>query len=244
MANFVLVHGAWHGAWCWSRVCPALIRAGHNAHAVTLTGVGERAHLLSRNITLQTHINDVLGLIEAEELHDIVLVVHSYGGIVGTGVANQLAAGRVKHICYIDAVLPKPGEAWGSGHSAAVREQRISAAAATEHNAIPAPSPQAWGLMGADADWVRRRMTDHPAAPYTEPLHFDTTKLAAIGRTYLSCIAPSSPTIDPSRRRALDPQFWDGAWLPGSRNIDLATGHDAMVSAPQVLIPIMLECAA
>ena len=75
MANFVLVHGAWHGAWCWSRIQPALVRAGHVAHAVTLTGVGERAHLLSKDITLETHITDVIGLIEAEELQDIVLDV-------------------------------------------------------------------------------------------------------------------------------------------------------------------------
>ena len=99
MANFVLVHGAWHGAWCWRHVTEALIRAGHRAHAVTLTGVGERSHLLNRDIGLQTHIQDVLQAIETEEMDNIVLAVHSYAGMVGTGVADQLGP-RIRHLVY------------------------------------------------------------------------------------------------------------------------------------------------
>ena len=89
MANYLLVHGAWHGAWCWQRVLPGLIRAGHRAHAVTLTGVGERAHLLSPTIDLETHIQDVMAAMDAEELDDVVLVVHSYAGMLGTAVADR-----------------------------------------------------------------------------------------------------------------------------------------------------------
>ena len=110
MANFVLVHGAWHGAWCWRRVVDLLQAQGHRVHAVTLTGVGERAHLLSPDIHLNTHIQDVVAAIENEELSDVVLAVHSYAGMVGTGVADRIGQ-RLHHLVYVDAVVPKPGEA-------------------------------------------------------------------------------------------------------------------------------------
>ena len=92
MVTFGLVHGSQHGAWCWERVMPALRAAKHDVHAVTLTGVGERAHLLSRDITLGTHIDDVINLIACEELSDVVLVGHSYGGLAITGAADRLLA--------------------------------------------------------------------------------------------------------------------------------------------------------
>ena len=108
MANFVLVHGAWHGGWCWQRVTAPLQAQGHRVHAVTLTGLGERAHLLSPAINLDTHINDVINLIEAEELHEVILAVHSYAGMIGTAVADRMND-RIKHLVYVDAVVPKPG---------------------------------------------------------------------------------------------------------------------------------------
>lgn len=110
--NFVLVHGAWHGAWCWRRVTDRLQAAGHRVHAVTLTGVGERSHLLSRDITLETHITDVLQAIAFEEMDDVVLAVHSYAGMIGTAVADRIGD-RLRHLVYVDAVVPRPGEAWG-----------------------------------------------------------------------------------------------------------------------------------
>ncbi|MDB5770820.1 MAG: esterase, partial [Burkholderia sp.] len=116
MTDFVLVHGAWHGAWCWNRILPRLWRSGHRAFAVSLTGVGERVHLLSGDIGLQTHINDVMAVIEAEELRHAVLVGHSYAGMVITGVADQLSdASRLNRLIYLDAMVPEPGESWSSG---------------------------------------------------------------------------------------------------------------------------------
>jgi pimeloyl-ACP methyl ester carboxylesterase len=122
MANFILVHGAWHGAWCWRHVSEALVRAGHRAHAVTLTGVGERAHLLSSSITLETHISDVINAIEMEEMVDVVLAVHSYAGMLGTAVADRMPE-RLKHLVYVDAVVPRPGESWSSTHASTTRER-------------------------------------------------------------------------------------------------------------------------
>jgi len=110
-SSIVLVHGAWHGAWCWRRVLAPLWAAGHRVFPVTLTGVGERAHQLSREITLHTHIEDVARVIEAEELDQVLLVGHSYAGMVITGVADRMAA-RIRRLVYLDAVVPLPGESW------------------------------------------------------------------------------------------------------------------------------------
>ena len=120
MADFLLVHGAWHGAWCWRDVTTALVRAGHRAHAVTLTGLGERAHLLHAGIDLQTHVQDVVAAIESEEMQQVVLVGHSYAGMLVTAVTDRMP-GRIGHLVYLDAVVPKPGESWSSTHAAATR---------------------------------------------------------------------------------------------------------------------------
>ena len=243
MANFVLVHGAWHGGWCWQRVTAALQQAGHRVHAVTLTGLGERAHLLSPAITLDTHIDDVIYLLEAEELSDVVLAVHSYAGMVGTAVADRLGR-RIRHLVYVDAVLPQPGESWSSTQPSATQQQRLAGAQASRLFSFAPPDPAVFGLQGADCEWVRRRQTPHPGNTYQAPLQFDTQRVAAAPRTYVSCTAPALPTIDPSRLRAQDPLFWGGAWLPNAQFVELHTGHDPMVSEPAALVRILLACSA
>jgi pimeloyl-ACP methyl ester carboxylesterase len=229
MATFVLVHGAWHGAWCWRRVLPRLWSAGHRAHAVTLGGVGERAHEPAASITLDTHLADVAAVLEAEELQDAVLVGHSYGGLLVTGVAARHAA-RVRHVVYLDGVLPRSGESWSSGHPPAVRETRREAIRAT--SVIPPPDPAVYGLTGADAAWVSRRQTPQPGAVYDAPLHFDAGALAAVPRSFVGCIAPALATIDSSRERARRE--------PGIRYVQLATGHDPMISAPDDVSDLLL----
>jgi pimeloyl-ACP methyl ester carboxylesterase len=243
MKNFVLVHGAWHGAWVWSRVLPLLRVSGHSAHAVTLTGVGERAHLLSREISLQTHISDVVHFIEAEELQDVILVGHSYAGMVVTGVADRLSH-RLHHLVYLDASIPKPGEAWGDKHAQATRSARIAAAAAHPLNALTPPDASIFGLKGGDADWVNRRQTPHPFAPYTEPLQFDMARLGAVPRTFIDCVNPPLATINTSRERARSSATWSGHWLPKSKLVVMNTGHDPMVSSPRELADILLRCAS
>ena len=109
MATFVLVHGAWHGSWCWKRVRKALQARGHDVFTPTLTGVGERSHLLSPDVNLDTHITDVVNLIRWEELSGIVLCGHSYGGCVITGVADRLSD-RIAALVYLDAFVPEDGQ--------------------------------------------------------------------------------------------------------------------------------------
>ncbi|MBI3155591.1 MAG: alpha/beta hydrolase [Burkholderiales bacterium] len=232
----VLVHGAWAGGWIWQRVRAPLAAAGFDVHAVTLTGCGERAHLLRREITLQTHIADVVGLVQAEELDEIVLVGHSYGGLVVTGAADALLArgiARVRQIVYVDAIVPLPGECWGQRHDNAVRRERLAAAAATGLRALPPPDPAAFGLGGADRDWLRRRQGLHPFGAYLEPLHFDGARIAALPRAFIDCKSPAFPTIEPMRRRVRE--------MPGFAVVEMATGHCPQVQSPAEFVRLLGE---
>ncbi len=242
--TLVLVHGAWHGGWCWQRVLPLLHAQGLAAHAATLTGVGERAHLLSGQIRLSTHIQDVLGLIDSLELPHVMLVGHSYGGIVITGVADALlaraAAGpstsRVTGLVYVDAVTPHPGESWSSRHAPDTVAARV--ALAHEKGAgvgIPPPDAAVFGLAGADRDWVNRRQTPQPLGVYQDALHFDAAAVSALPRTFIDCVAPALPTIAAMRERVRTEPGWVVR--------EMATGHDPMVSAPQALADWLAQAA-
>lgn len=234
----VLVHGAWGGAWIWQRVLAPLRAAGHAVHAVTLTGDGERAHLRHPGIDLRTHIADVLGLIEAEELGDLVLVGHSYGGLVITGAADRLlarGAARLRQLVYVDAMVPLPGEGWGSHHAADLVASRTAAAKAHGH-ALPPPDPAVFGLAGADRDWLLRRQVPHPFGPYRQALAFDAERWARVPRSFIDCTQPAYATIDPMRQRVRS--------LPGFKLVELPTGHCPMVSAPQALVQQLLALVA
>ena len=204
--------------------------------------MGERAHLLHPDIDLETHIKDVMATMDAEELVDVVLVVHSYAGMLGTAVADRRPE-RLRHLVYLDAVLPKPGESWSSTHASATRLARIEAAQADPMNSFPAPDPAVFGLSGADHAWVQRRQTRHPGKPYTHVLDFDALRVASVSRTFINCTEPPLGTIEASRLRMTDPKFWDGAWLPGSNVIEMKTGHDPMISDPNGLLKLLLDLA-
>jgi hypothetical protein len=163
--------------------------------------------------------------------------------MVGTGVADRIAE-RLRHLVYVDAVVPKPGEAWSATHASATREARMSAARANRLYSFPPPGPELFGLEGEDAAWVARRQTPHPGHPYTDVLDFDPARVARVPRTYIHCTRPSLATIDAIWPRVNDPKFWDGLWLPGTRTLELATGHDPMISAPWELTGVLLGCAS
>jgi pimeloyl-ACP methyl ester carboxylesterase len=233
----VLVHGAWGGAWIWRRVLAPLRAAGHEVHAVTLTGDGERAHLRRPEIDLGTHADDVMGLIDAEELRDVVLVGHSYGGMVITAAADRLLArgsGHLRHLVYVDAMVSAPGEGWGDGHPPEIVQAR-QAAARAHGNALPPPDPDGFGLSGDDRAWLLRRQVPHPFAMYRVPLHFDGERWATVPRTFVDCTQPAYPTIDAMRARV--------RVQPGWTIRELATGHCPMVSEPKALTAILLQAA-
>jgi pimeloyl-ACP methyl ester carboxylesterase len=232
VADIVLVHGAWHGAWCWRRVVPLLWLAGHRVVTVTLSGLGERAHQLSPDITLATHVEDVVTAMRAEECDRAVLVGHSYGGLAVTGAADRLG-NEVGRLVYVDAVVPLPGEAWSTRNPPEVQADRRAALA--RHGFLPPPAPAAFGLTGADADWVERRQTPQPAGVYDDPLHFDAARWAARPRTFVDCTTPSLPTIEPSRQLVRS--------QPGWEVVELETGHDPMISEPADLAAVLLTVA-
>lgn len=229
MADFVLVQGAWHGAWAWRRVLPGLWRAGHRAFAVPLTGVGERAHLLSPEITLETHVQDVVAVMDAEELEDCVLVGHSYAGMVITGAADR-RPDRVGRLVYVDALVPRPGEAWSTRHPADVQAERR--AHIRTLGVLPPPDPAIFGLEGKDRDWVARRLTPQPGGVYDAPLAFDEIRWRGWPRTFIDCNAPALASMAAMRLRVREEPGWVIRELP--------TGHDPMVSAPEALVAALL----
>ncbi|MCW5635669.1 MAG: alpha/beta hydrolase [Rubrivivax sp.] len=240
---FLLVHGAWGGAWIWKRVLAPLRAAGHAVHAVTLTGDGERAHQRRADISFADHVADVIGVVDAEELDDFVLVGHSYGGMVITLAADRLlaraagsagAGGRPRTLVYVDAMVSLPGESWSSTHAPEVQAQRLAAAAANG-NALPPPEMHAFGLDDADAAWLRRRSVPHPFGMYREPIVFDAARWAALPRWFIDCTSPAYPTIAEPRRRVRS--------QPGWTVREMATGHFPMVSRPDELVRRLLEAA-
>jgi len=235
----VLVHGSWHGAWCWRRVLPRLRAAGVEAHAVTLTGVGERAHLLSRDITIATHVQDIVGLIEAEELASVVLVGHSYAGNLITCAADRLQRahpGLLKHLVYLDAGIPDPGKSWSSPHAPETVAKRVAEGQASGGLSFPPPDASVFGLSGPDRDWVNRRQMPQPFGIYQEPLQFDPALVWAVPRTFIDCTDPPLATIDAARRRV--------GSEPGWQLFELATGHDPMISEPEALSALLLRIHA
>jgi pimeloyl-ACP methyl ester carboxylesterase len=233
----VLVHGAWGGAWIWRRVLAPLRAAGHEVHALTLTGDGERAHLRHPGIKLAQHVQDVVAAVQAEELQDVLLVGRSYGGMVITGAADRLLQddpSAIGGLVYVDAMVPLPGEGWGEQHSDEVVAARTAAALAHGY-ALPPPDPADFGIHGADRDWLLRRQVPHPFGPYRDPLQFDGARWAALPRTFIDCTQPAYPTIATMRQRVRQ--------LPGFKVVELATGHCPMVTEPEALVRLLLAAA-
>src|SRR3981189_2941505 len=165
---FVLVHGAWHGGWCWSRVADRLRAGGLQVFTPTQTGLGERKHLLSKDITLDTFTKDIANVIEAEELSNVVLVGHSFGGLSISGVADAMPA-RIRHLVYLDSLMVEGGKKPFDSLPPDVVAARLKAAEESSGGlSLPAPPPSAFGVSDAkDTEWVKRRLTPHP--PRTQP---------------------------------------------------------------------------
>jgi len=233
MTTFVLVHGAWHGGWAWQRVVPTLRAAGHEVHAPTLTGVSDRAHLLSPAVGLDTHIQDVVALIEAYDLQDVVLVGHSYAGQVITGVADRIPA-RIGRRVYLDAFVGEDGEAAiGLLPETVAGHYRESVAGPGFGWLIPVRSLTVLGVTEeADLQWLGPRLTPHPWLTYTEPL-----RLAGAHET-----VPAAFIECTSWLRVFQPQA-ERAAARGWPVHHIPTGHEAMVTAPKELADCLLEVA-
>ena len=227
---FVLVHGAWHGGWCWRRVAPLLRAAGHEVHMPTLSGLGDRAHLADRKIDLETHIADITGLLEMEDLASVVLVGHSYAGMVIAGAADR-AAGRIGRLVYLDAFVPAPGQCVLDFWSAEGRDE-IERRSAASGFIPPTPLPAFGVTKPEDLAWSEPRIRPHPFATWTQPLALKHGETRA-PRDYIRCTNPPRPVFDQfSQRLRADP-----AWT--YREID--TGHDCMIADPHGTAALLLS---
>jgi pimeloyl-ACP methyl ester carboxylesterase len=233
---FVLLHGAWHGGWCWARVAPLLRARGHVVFTPTQTGLGERAHLLSPAVTLETFISDLTGVLEAEELTGAVLVGHSFAGLAITGAADRMP-GRIRRLIYLDSRILEHG-ASSADADPALAESRRQAAARLGGLAIPPPPPAAFGVPpGPDADWLARRMTPHPLRTMEDRLSLSNPAVGnGLPCTYVACTDPIYPPLDASRRWARGRTGWE--WR------EIAAGHDCMVTAPEACARLLEEIAA
>jgi pimeloyl-ACP methyl ester carboxylesterase len=230
----VLVHGAWHGGWCWPRVAERLRKAGHRVFTPTLTGLGERRHLLTPAVDVDTHIRDVIGLLEAEELEDVVLAGHSYAGMVITGVAARAKA-RLRQLVYLDALIVHDGESWADAFPPEVAEARRRSAMRIDGvQTIPPPDPAIYGFADrADTEWVRRRLTPHPFAAFELKNRWNGPVGNGVPKVYVDCTQPALAALEAMKRQRL------AGWEVSS----LATGHDLMVSAPEETAQILLRYA-
>jgi pimeloyl-ACP methyl ester carboxylesterase len=222
--TFVLVHGAWHGGWCWRHVADRLTDKGHYVVAPTLSGVGERSHLPPGPIDLTTHVDDVVGEIKWKDLDGIVLVGHSYGGMVITGVAEQLR-NRISAIVYLDAFVPADG-------------QSLFDITHTTPPATPAyPSPHAsfFHVNAADSTWVDSKLTPHPTGCFTEKLKLTGACQSIAKKVYIRAPLFKMTAFDGFLEQCRADRTW--------KTETVTSGHDVMIDQPEVLTAILEKIA-
>jgi pimeloyl-ACP methyl ester carboxylesterase len=232
-ATFVLVHGGWRGGWCWRRVADRLTARGHRVYAPTLTGLGERSHLRRPDLGLSTHVDDVVNLFAWEELSDVVLCGHSYGGMVTTAVTARLP-GRIRSIVYLDAFLPRDGESLLDSVPAAMRT-RFEDAAARRDGYVPPPPASAFLVNAADRAWVDGKCTPQPIATFREPAR----GVAAVDGIARKSYVFASRYDAPAFRAVADRVREDRSW----KLHEVASGHDLMVDLPDRVTALLEEAA-
>ena len=236
MSTFVLLHGAFHGAWCWSKVARILRQAGHDVFTPTQTGLGDRAHLLHAGITLTTFVDDLVAVLETEELKGVVLVGHSFGGYAISGAAER-APDRIGHLVYLDGLLPQGGRTPLDLMPPEIAAARRQSAAETGGVSIPPPQPSAYGVPdGPAADWVRRRLTPHPFGSMATALSLEHAPGNGLPATYVACTAPVYEPLARARAIAREQPGW--TWR------ELEAGHDAMVTEPALTAELLMGVSA
>lgn len=231
MATFVLVHGGFHGGWCYSRVTRILRVQGHEVYAPTLSGVGERTHLGTQAINLSTHIQDVVATILNEDLTDIILCGHSYGGMVITGVAGQIGE-RISTLCYLDASVPEDGQSLLDLRTPDSVLSLIGAAG--EIGTMVAPfSARHFKVNPDDIDWIDRRSTPHPIGCMIQKIRFTGKESLVRRRTYVFAERFRSPVTQGTYDKVKK--------LPGWKAVSLDCGHDLMVDEPEKLAALLLD---
>ena len=236
-ATYVLVHGGGHGGWCYQRVARLLRAEGHEVYTPTLTGLGERSHLLSSSIDLDTHITDVVNTLEYENLHDVILVGHSYGGMVITGVADR-ASKRVGHRVYLDAATPQDGESLLDLAAPLLNAARQHARIENGVELVLDPGTDPLGFYGvtdpAQIEWMKTRLTPHPWKSFEQKLRLHNEEaLARIPQSHIVCTSTLSGRNVEALKAQAEGRFWD-----------IDTGHDLMITEPQRVAGLLMRVAS
>jgi pimeloyl-ACP methyl ester carboxylesterase len=231
--TFVLVHGAWHGGWCWQRVADRLRGGGHHVFTPTLTGLGERSHLVCAGIDLKTHIADVVNVMRWAGLSDVVLCGHSYGGFVISGIAEAMAP-AIRSIVFLDAFVPGNGDTVRDLTGSAVQEA-VGTATQRGDLVIPPRAAEAFGVNAADRAWVDRLCVGQPIGTFTDKIVLTGARDRIARKSYIRAKSYANPGFD----RAYDALKSDPSW----RMYEVACGHDVMVDNPARLTEILLEVA-
>lgn len=246
MSTFLLVHGAFHGGWAWQRVTPLLQAAGHRVLAPSLVGLGERAHQLTPDVGLDTQVADLAGTVESADLTEVILVGHSYAGIVVTALADALP-GRIAELVYVDTFVPRDGESVADCMGPMVDAfAAIAAATGDGWRVAPQTEPMGdGGLYGVttepDLSWLASMLTAQSLKTFQQPMVLrDADALAAVPVTHIHCSGGGS---DFQAMRAAMPRTLPPPELPADRLKVLPTGHDCMITMPHELSGHLLELA-
>jgi pimeloyl-ACP methyl ester carboxylesterase len=237
MATYVLVHGGAHGGWCFRKVAPSLRAAGHDVYAPTLTGLGERSHLIGPEVDLDLHITDVVNVLRYEDLQQVILVGHSYGGMVITGAADRVPE-LIAHLVYLDGALPEDGESLASMNPLAMEPTYAEVRTIAGVELVLWPDPEAESYYGVtdpdDVAWMRTRLSPHPWKSFAQPLCLrDEAAVRRILRTNINCTETLNRRPRDRQARAFDA---DNVW-------EIDTGHDLMITEPAGVAEMLLRLA-
>lgn len=232
--TFVLVHGAWHGGWCWRRVSDLLTARGHEVFAPTLTGLGERTHLANLPIDLSTQIEDVVRVMQFEDLSNVVLVGHSYGGFVISGAAERMEK-AIQSIVFLDAFVPDNGMSLSDYWPPDRKKMFEDMAATTGGKAIPPPTAAFFNVNEKDQAWVDSKSVPHPYACFTEKVRLTGARERIAKKTYVRAANYPSTYFSMFHEKYKNDPAWRAYALP--------CGHDVMVDMPERLAEILEEVA-
>jgi pimeloyl-ACP methyl ester carboxylesterase len=232
MSVYVLVHGAWGGSWCWKRIRKELQSRGHEVFTPSLSGVGERSHLLSKQVDLQTHIADVVNLIRWEELSDVVLCGHSYGGCVITGVADRMAD-QIGALVYIDAFVPENGQSLHDTLPAEQRDAQVRGALESGDGwKVPAIPAEIFNVNANDRAWVNQQRTPQSLATFQQRLQLTGAIERIENVTYILATGwDHSPFL----------QFYEKAKAKSWKTMTMPCGHDIHLDKPEELLEVLLR---
>ncbi len=234
MTTFILIHGMWHGGWCWERLTPLLRDTGHQVHAPTLAGLAERANMRGNDIDLNTHVQDIIDLCESENLRDVILVGHSSGGFLTHVIADKVPE-RIAHIVNLDGMVPEDGKSLADLIGETWDFFKKKAIESGDEWRCPPILEWTFGVSGVDLEWVQSKLTPHPLKTLTTPVALENPRAKSIPSTFIRC----SEGMTEEDIAAEEKKFV----ALGMNFRSLPTGHDAMITMPKELAKILLELA-